>query len=413
MLADRLAGPLAAGFATMGVLGSSALLLDVARSYAVVWALIGWLVAGLALTGPRRHYAIAGLALLLASLARLETLVLVPIAVVLLVGDRLASRGSRSPLPAGAWWLLLPIAAVPIMLIHDQLLTGNPWFWLSVSQRFSEVQADAVRTPIQIARTLVVRYRDQAAISLLAIIGIAVMVRERRWSIAAGLLGLSLGIAAFLLVLAARGVFVSTRYYASIDLALIIAAAIGVGRLRIPSLRRPSIGPPARPALRVGLSALVGAIVGVALSAPFGPLDGPTRAVIRNERLLAEHADAALVALDRGLDAIPASRQWVGDGNLGGRPVSGHPSLLVPVLTRPRMSIDLDVPLTNVAGLTPRYAIPGGLQPGQVIFHDRRGDAPPDGYPTFELDQPSDLGPVRLEPLMSDPAQRWWVLAAH
>jgi hypothetical protein len=297
------------------------------------------------------------------------------------------------------------------MLIHDQLLTGNPWFWLTVSQRFSEVQADAVRTPLQIGQSLVSRYRDQAAVSLLAIIGIAVLVRERRWSIAAGLLGLSLGIAAFLLLLAARGIFVSSRYLASIDLALIMAAAVGVGRLRVPSLRRPSIAPPA---LALGLSALVGAVIAVALSAPFGPLDGSTRSEIRNERLLAEHADAALATLGHELDAIPASRTFTGDVALEGRPANGHASLLVPVLLRPRMSIDLDVPLTNVGGLTPRHAIPGALlQPGEVIFHDRLGDLPADGYPTFELDQASDFGSLRLEPIVSDAAHGWWVLAAR
>jgi hypothetical protein len=159
---------------------------------------------------------------------------------------------------------------------------------------------------------------------------------------------------------------------------------------------------------------LVGAVIAVALSAPFGPLDGPTRSEIRRERLLAEHADAALATLDHGLDAIPSSRSWTGDVDLQGRSVTGHESLLVPVLLRPRMSIDLGVPLTNVGGLTPRHAIAGDLlYPGQVIFHDRLGDAPADAYAAFEHDQPSDLGSVRLVPTVSDAAHGWWVLAAR
>jgi hypothetical protein len=414
LLGDRLSGPVAAGFATMGVLGSGPLLIDVARSYAVVWALIGWLIAGLALTGPRRHYALAGSALLLASLARLETLVLVPIAVVLLVGDRVAARDRRSPLPAGAWWLLLPIAAVPIMLVHDQLLTGNPWFWTTVAQHYSDANPAAVRTPIQVAGNLISHSRIQAAISLLGFVGIAVMLRERRWPIAAGLLGLSLGTAVFLMVLAARGIYVSPRYITSIDLALIMAAAIGVGRLRIPSLWRVSIRRAVSPAFTLGMLAIVGATIAVALSAPFGPLDGRTRTVIRRERVLTEHADAALATLDHWLDATPGSRSSSGDVSLGARPATGHPSLLVPALMQPRMALDLDVPLSNIAGLTPDHATPGGLlQPGQIIFHDRRGDAPADGYLALELDRPSDLGELTLEPLVSRSADRWWVLATR
>ena len=307
------------------------------------------------------------------------------------------------------------MAAVPILLVHDQLLTGNPWFWLRPSERFSEVNADAVRTPIQIVRTLIFRYRNQAAISLLAIIGIAVMVRERRWSIVAGLLGLSVGIAAFLLFLAARGTYVSPRYLMPIDLSLIIAAAIGVGRLRVPSLLSWATTRRVAPAFALGLRALAGAIIGVALSAPFGPLDVPTMTVIRDERLLVEHADAARATLDRALDAIPGSRTFSGDAALQGRPTSGHASLVVPALLRPRLAVDLDVPLSNVGALTARDAIADAhrLQPGQVIFHDRLGDEPADGYASLELDEQSDFGPIRLEPLISDPAHGWWVLATH
>lgn len=70
VLARRLAGPVAAAFVAMGFLGSSALLEDASAAYAVGPALVGWLIAGLALTSARPRYTIAGLALMLAGLAR-------------------------------------------------------------------------------------------------------------------------------------------------------------------------------------------------------------------------------------------------------------------------------------------------------------------------------------------------------
>jgi hypothetical protein len=243
------------------------------------------------------------------------------------------------------------------------------------------------------------------------------MLRERRWAIAAGLLGLSVGIVAFLLLLAVRGTYVSSRYLAPIDLALIMSAAIGLGRLRVPSLVRARFGR-GLPALAIGTSALVGAIVGVALSVPFGPLDRPTRSVIRDERLSAQHADHALATISRELDTIPASRQRAGSidphANLDSTQ-GGDVSLLVPVLLRPRMSIDLNIPLNKIGGLTARDPIPDAalLHPGEVIFHDRLGDAPVDGYAAFEREQPSAFGTLQLQPLMSDVAGGWWVLAAR
>jgi hypothetical protein len=410
VLADRVSGAMAAGFAAAGVLGSATLLLDVSRSYAVVWALLGWLVAGLALSGVRPRYAIAGFALLLASLARLETLVLVPITLAVLVGDRVIPGPDRERLPRAAWWLLLPIAAIPILMLHDQLLTGDPWFWASVAQRFSVVQADAVKTPGELARTILSRYGHEAAISLLAILGFAVLLRERRWAIAAGSLGLSVGVVGFLLVLAYRGTYVSTRYLAPIDLALVFAAAVGFGRLRVPSLRWREGRARVPAAAGVAFLATGGAVVAVLLSVPFAPLDKATRSVIKNERLVAEHADAALPALGRALAEIPDSRSP--RGQIDSTPERA--SLLVPSPLRPRLSLDLDVPLTNVAGNVPELARPDGpLHAGQVLLHDRLADTPDDAYAAFEIEAPARLGGVALDPVLSNPADGWWVVAVR
>ena len=62
-LVRRIAGPAAAAFAAVAVLGSVALFADVAISYAVVWAFVACLIAGLLVETDRPRYGLAGLAL--------------------------------------------------------------------------------------------------------------------------------------------------------------------------------------------------------------------------------------------------------------------------------------------------------------------------------------------------------------
>jgi len=79
-LATRVAGLPAGVFAVAALLASSTLLGDVAIAYAVPWALVGWMVAGLAVTESRPRFSLAGVALAMAGLARLETLAVVGVA---------------------------------------------------------------------------------------------------------------------------------------------------------------------------------------------------------------------------------------------------------------------------------------------------------------------------------------------
>ncbi len=60
------------------LVGSPLLASDVGIAYAVPWALLGWVVAGLAALGPRPRPWLVGLGLMLATLARLETVGLAP-----------------------------------------------------------------------------------------------------------------------------------------------------------------------------------------------------------------------------------------------------------------------------------------------------------------------------------------------
>ena len=72
-LVQRLAGLPAAVFAVIGLVGLSLLQSDLILAYATPWAMVGWFAAGLLVTGPRPRFGLAGIALMLAALARLET----------------------------------------------------------------------------------------------------------------------------------------------------------------------------------------------------------------------------------------------------------------------------------------------------------------------------------------------------
>jgi len=79
-LAYKLAGFAAAAFVAVCLVGSSALLKDVALASAVSWALLCWAACGLLLSTSRPHYTLAGLALAVGGLARFETLIIVGLA---------------------------------------------------------------------------------------------------------------------------------------------------------------------------------------------------------------------------------------------------------------------------------------------------------------------------------------------
>src|SRR6266542_1292979 len=105
----RLAGAPAALAVAISLVGSGALVLQVARGNSVVWAAAGWAVALDALARPRRRWGVAAAALLLAGLARAET------------------------------WLLLPPAAPLLWLGHDYLLAGDALYSLKVPERYTDL----------------------------------------------------------------------------------------------------------------------------------------------------------------------------------------------------------------------------------------------------------------------------------
>ena len=80
MLAWRLGGAVAATFVATSLIVSSRLLLETSSALASVWALLLWIVAGLAVTARPTRWGIVGVALGLAALARLETFLVIGLA---------------------------------------------------------------------------------------------------------------------------------------------------------------------------------------------------------------------------------------------------------------------------------------------------------------------------------------------
>jgi hypothetical protein len=417
-LAWRTAGVVAAAFVAGALLASAPLLADVSIAYAVPWALVGWLVAALAMTAERPRPVVAGLALALASLARLETLVVVGVAAIVVglawLAPRLGRTGRAAPVPADRSWLVpvLGALALPVMLAHDWLLTGDPLFWLSVSARYSEAAPASVQTPAELLGSMAAHYAAMALLTVLAVLGLAWLVRRRRWVLAIGAIALGPGIAVFLVILAARGTYVSPRYLAAIDVAVALTAAAGAAALaeaigpRLPTAASTATG------RRATVLAAVAALVVAGLASWLPPsIDASFRSSARAPRLQAERDDRVVPVLDCALDAIPGSHDVPADPD----PTSADQSeaiLLVPGLQRPRLAVDLDVSLDRIHGTPASWAAPGpGFLPfGRLIYHDRVGDRPTDAYTALEVDAPTAIGSVTLVPLLVDRDAGIWVL---
>jgi hypothetical protein len=396
-LALRLGGISAAAFAAAVFIGSSTLLADVALAYALVWALLGWLIAGLALTAtPRPRFGLAGLGLLVAGTARFESILLTLVAVIGVMAWWLLARSGRArAMPRGAWLLSLGLLELPIQWAHDWLLTGDPTFSLSVPVRGTAIEA--LIGPVERTIWLVQRYADIGGLLFLGLVGIVALVAARRWAIVAGLAVLGPGIAAFLVFLELRHVYVSSRYAGPIDLAVLFSAAIGFAAVVAPGIRSFLGALPRAEWTRHGsVNIAVGLIAGALFASPFAALSHVVVDTSRSNLTLHANAIAA--------EPIIASADNFPEGS--------GPVLLVPALLRPQMAIDLELPLSAVAGLSVGAldASGAGLRPGQIVYHDRRGDVPDPAFAILETAAPAALGSISIVPIASDPRRGWWVI---
>jgi len=437
-LAWRAMGVVAAAIVAVAFIGNRFLLLEAANAYAVPWAVALWSLAGLAVTLERPRWTFAGVALLLATLARFETLVLVAaIAVALVVVQGRARQGATSALmsaPRTAWVLVaLPLTALPAMLVHDWLLTGDPMFWASVSARYTDEARlrTTIGGPIEVTRALVdLRLVRNPVPAAMAVVGIALLAWYRGWPLLIGLTALGPVMAAFLVCLAARGTYVSGRYHAPIDLAIVFSAAVGVRGIviaiidRMPAAAQKLVQTPA------GRLTLAGgtAILTIAAAMPWGPMDSATVNRIGVDRAVQADAARAVPLIAEVLDRIPGSRaRPPADASVtvsSNRP----PLLLVPGLLRPRMAVDLGLPLDVVAKLTPAALESGHssiqpqdriyldeprgalLSPGQVIYHDRRAEAARPEFAFLEAGEPFTARGLSFHPILARPDRGVWVL---
>ncbi len=405
VLARRYAGLAAGVFAAVALVCSGPLLIDVSRAYAEAWAMLGWVVAGLALSQQRPRYGIAGMALLLASLARIETLVIVAVAAIALAISAVdARRRHRAGPPRASALLLVGFLAIPVMLIHDWLLTGDPLFWLDVAARYSlnVPGAVAIQTPSYMVSWLTRFFLSFGIISLLALLGGAFLLRRRLIVPLLGLFALGPGIGAFLVLLTIRGTFVSSRYAIPIELAILFGAAIGFGSIRIPwlgELARSTtsrIDSRGRVAITIAGTVVFTAVAAIAMAKEVGPLNRDTVSLIHTELVVAANSDRVVPIARRALAAAPAG--------------AVEPRLLVPGLLQPRFAVDLGLPLTSIDQDAAVRLAHGtlGASPGRVIYHDARSDAP-GSLAVLGSSGPVVVNGVRLDLLAADPVRRYWV----
>jgi hypothetical protein len=426
-LAWRTSGPVAAGMAFFGLLGCQLLLLDGALTYANPWAILFWAVAGLLLTGKKPRYGLAGLALFLATLARAETFLILALAAVVLAAWRvLPSRwipgGARPPMRATL--LLAGVLALPVMILHDWLLTSNGFFWLDVSAIASRADPSSVETPLQVARDLARHYAEAWPLALLALVAVVDLVRRRRVVVLVGLIACGPGMLALLELLALRNVYVSYRYTIPADAALIFAAALGAGALVRPlrtiarrrnlprALAHMAAGKRSRDRLAAAAAAVaIGAVVSAALVRPYSFSRG-TFTTIDGYRALQANYERLLPTIVAAEEALPDQPAWTLADNQ--HYFTGpSPRLYVPPLLSARIAIDLGLPVWAVRAGPPVGADPSTFQltvPAIVYIDVRQGGDPPGEDRPFEVDRATRVGHVTVEPIVALPGDGLWVV---
>jgi hypothetical protein len=408
--AARLGGLAATAAVMVAVAGSGPLVLQAARGNSLVFALAGWSVALDALTrdatgGPRAGgnrdrggsgaaWGVAAAALLLAGLARAETWLLLPVA----AGFGIVAwrRGERRAL-----WLLLPLAAPLLWLVHDWLLTGDPLYGIRVPGRYTDlVSGRQVVPPGEWVAMVGRRYGAEPLLAALAAVGAVWLVRGRAWPWLVGLGITGVGVLALLGFQAWQGTYISWRYFDPADVALRLTAALGAAALANAVAGRvgswlggagragPGSGPGA------GLLAVVGAVLLVAVACwPLAPADPLVDSTLDRDRRLSANTAVAIEVLG---------------------PVAAEPGTVITASgpQRVRVAVELGLPLGRVrdlflASLT--GPLDQALAGSAAVFHDADGDRPTERFAPLSTTVPRRVGKVELEPLRTDPGRGLYV----
>jgi hypothetical protein len=389
--AGRLAGPPAAVAVVVALVGSAPLISQVGRGNSSIWALAGWAVALDALARPRRRWGVAAAALLLASLARAESLLLLPPAALLgLVAWR---RGERRAL-----LLLVPLAAPLLWLGHDLALTGDALRSLEVPERYTDlVSGRHAVAPLEWTGQVAQRYRATPLLSALAVLGVVGLVRRRAWLWLTGLGVVVVGVLAFLGVEAWRGTYISFRYYDPPDAGMRVLAALGAAWLA-------AAAPLALRALgggrcRTVLGALLGGLLAGAVTATAAwPL------ALTNQQLVRSTLDPSA---DLSRDTAIAVRAL--------RPLVAAPGTVVavPIMQRPRIALELGLPLGRVRDLflsTLHQPLDTALSGTVAVFYDQNELPLKPRFAPLSTTIPKRIGRLQVAPLLVDPGRGLYVL---
>ena len=390
--ACRLAGPPAALAVAISMVGSGALVLQVARGNSVIWALAGWAVALDSLARPRRRWGVAAAALLLAGLARAEGWLLLPLAA--LLGLLAWRRGDRRAL-----LLLVPLAAPLLWLGHDLLLAGDPLYSLKVPERYTDlISGRQVIPPGAWLEALARRYGRSPLLAVLALLGVVWLARRRAWLWLAGLGMVIAGVLGVLGVQAWRGTYISFRYYDPADAGMRVLAALGAAWLvtvgvALARRRGRLAGPQARAALAVAAAGAAGALLAVACW-PLAPADQGVGPTLDRSGRSSRNTASAIRAL-RPVAALPAS------------------VVVVSGPQRYRIALELGLPLERVRDLylgARSQPLQQVLSGAAAVYHDSGGDQLGASLAPLEVTAAGRVGGLQVEPLLTDPGRGLYVL---
>ncbi|HVL53037.1 MAG TPA: hypothetical protein VM344_02110, partial [Vitreimonas sp.] len=377
---------------------------------AVSWALLSLATAGLALMVRPRRWLLAGACLAVGALARQEVLLVTAGAAIGAAAWWIAARRGGAAVERGVILVVLVgLLAVPIGAAHDWLLARDPLYSLQVPLIGAEGRA--LRGLEGSASFLFGHLREQLAVLLLAAVGVVSLVRNRSWTMLLGVVVLGPGMALFFLAVAARGLVTLDRYLGPMDVAILVAAAIGLSSLGRAVAQRAAQGrtaPGGRPALA---ASTVAAIAAALLLAPtVGPLDDDLSARARLQRATAADWRDLLPSVRAAVAGVPELRSGPATRDPRSRQLD-RPSVLVSAGLLPIASVDLDLRLHRLARLEAFVNVPEDLEgrDGSLLYHVPGISITGDRLRWLEIDRPERLAGVDLEPLAAGSDRAWLI----
>jgi len=412
-LARRAAGIGAAIAVSIALAANAILLAEVSWAYALPWALASWFLAGLAMTRERPSFLVAGLGLMVGALARPETYLLIAVATV-----GLGALAVRGRFPTGGAWLLTAWLAVPVICVHDLLLTGDPLFWLRVATIYAD--GIVVDSPGAVAGRIGQEFVVTPLLTVAAIGGLVALFRTRVGRVvAAGVLTIGLGTACLLVAVATRGLATPNYYLHPIQIAIAFAAAIGTGAAgtfvgcRLDRWFARHRGEPRSTQLvrrRVDRATIVEAALTVGLAViVLRPvlLTGATLNAIQVQRRIAADSDNAASLLSRLVRERGIAPGPGGDPGRFADPAGLR--ILVPRQLQTRLAVTLGLPVTVIGASIPDHPMSGLVHPDLIVFRDRLTEQG-GGLPTkFGGTTPMTVDGVPFTPLVADPAAGRWI----